>query len=81
MIIIILLYQDCVSNSTIPADEGGNNVLLKKMALVVEGRPDIDLDLTGTLNLQWYIILVVLAVSDPCKVVCDGLSILLPQVI
>ena len=33
-----------------PADEGGNNVLLKKMVLVVEGRPDIELDLTGKLK-------------------------------
>ena len=30
-------------------DEGGNNVILKKMALVVDGRPDIELNLTGTL--------------------------------
>ena len=32
------------------ADEGGNNVLLKKMVLVVDGRPDIELDLTGKLK-------------------------------
>jgi hypothetical protein len=35
-----------------PADEGGNNVVLKKMALMVDGRPDIDLDLTGKLKLR-----------------------------
>lgn len=34
-----------------PADEGGNNVLLKKMVLIVEGRPDIELDLTGKLKI------------------------------
>ena len=33
-----------------PTDEGGNNVLLKKMVLVVDGRPDIELDLTGKLT-------------------------------
>lgn len=33
--------------SSVGADDGGPNVVVEKMSVIVEGRPDIDLDLAG----------------------------------
>lgn len=33
--------------SSLAGDDGGPNVVVEKMSVIVEGRPDIDLDLTG----------------------------------
>ena len=38
------------------SDEGGNNVLPKAMVVMVEGRPEMKLDLTGNMCIRFFFV-------------------------